>query len=314
MNGSSAPLTLIAVTTVFLAACGGSSGDSPAPIESNGSLTVQITDAPVDGVTAVTVEFDGLSVKPTNGDPINIDFAAPVAIDLTTLTGETTADLVIAEPLAAGSYDWLRLSVNADCDAIIDSYVDTNAGGRVELALTDNAVLQVSDGFTVSADQTTSLVVDWDLRRSLLAPGVNACYQLLPTLRVVDRSGFGVIQGTVANTLVEDASCTSDSNTLAGNVVYVYEGANVTPDDIDGNDPDPVTTANVVLDINNSVYSYTAAFLPPGDYTVAFTCNGLDDRVLDPSQPSLTVEDNVAFSSPKNATVTAGSITEMDMD
>ncbi|MEM1261314.1 MAG: DUF4382 domain-containing protein [Pseudomonadota bacterium] len=314
MKESSASLTVVAATTLLLAACGGGSSGSSAPLEANGSLTVQITDAPVDGVTAVTVEFTGLSVKPASGDPIDIDFATPLAIDLATLTGENTADLITGESIPAGAYEWVRLNVNADCDAVIDSYVDTLAGGQVELSLTDTTGLQISDSFTVNADQTTSLVIDWDLRRSLVAPSINACYQLLPTLRVVDRSGYGVIQGTVASALVEGALCTSDPNSLAGNVVYVYEGANVTPDDIDGNDPDPVTTANVVLDINNTVYSYTAAFLEPGDYTVAFTCNGLDDRVLDPSMPSLTVEDDVRFSAPKNVTVTAGAITEMDMD
>jgi hypothetical protein len=80
--------------------------------------------------------------------------------------------------------------------------------------------------------------------------------------------------------------------------VYVYEGSGVTPDDIDAdvNTPDPVTTATVKLD--NGTYSYKAAFLEAGSYTIAFTCDAAADDLM--------VDDTLAFSGTTTVSVTAG--------
>ena len=55
-------------------------------------------------------------------------------------------------------------------------------------------------------------------------------------------------------------------------VVYFFEG-DVTPDDIDGTDPDPVTTADAKFDEVSGDYLFRAVLMP-GDYTVALTCLG----------------------------------------
>jgi hypothetical protein len=83
--------------------------------------------------------------------------------------------------------------------------------------------------------------------------------------------------------------------------VYVYEGSDVTPDDIDTdvNTSDPVTTATVKPD--NGTYSYQAGYLEAGSYTVAFTC---DAAVDDPA-----IDDTLTFSGPTTVSVTAGAHT-----
>jgi len=95
--------------------------------------------------------------------------------------------------------------------------------------------------------------------------------------------------------LTSNPACTSDPDTGAGNVVYIYEGADIVPDDIDGIDPDPVTTANVRLNADTGNYEYMAAFLSPGEYTAAFTCQGQDDTIPDEENPGLDVDDAIAF-------------------
>src|SRR5690606_29821277 len=87
-------------------------------------------------------------------------------------------------------------------------------------------------------------------------------------------------------------------------VVYVFAGAEVTPDDVDAleTDVDPVTAAPVEQDMDSVEYRYTAAFLPPGDYTVSFTCDAGQD---DPD-----AEDTLSFSGTQTVAVTGGDTTE----
>jgi hypothetical protein len=72
----------------------------------------------------------------------------------------------------------------------------------------------------------------------------------------------------------------------------------VTPEDIDGAEPDPITEARVAPDDQAAgAYTYSATFLPPGDYTVAFTCQGLNE------DPALL--DGLEFVGAQNVTVVA---------
>jgi hypothetical protein len=57
----------------------------------------------------------------------------------------------------------------------------------------------------------------------------------------------------------------------------VFAGAQIEPDDVDGADPDPVTSARVRLDDASGSWAYRAAFLAPGDYTLALTCDAVAD-------------------------------------
>ena len=46
-----------------------------------------------------------------------------------------------------------------------------------------------------------------------------------------------------------------------------------------------------------------AAFLSPGEYTAAFTCQGQDDDIPDADMPDLVVDNDIAFTSGLNVTV-----------
>ena len=94
------------------------------------------------------------------------------------------------------------------------------------------------------------------------------------------QSQFAMETMLAAGDLLADASCSSaDTATGEGVAVYLYSGADVTPVDIDGTDPEPLTTANVVpKDDQSGDFSYEVGFLLAGDYTAALTCQAaLDD-------------------------------------
>ena len=89
------PFNIIAAVsmTLMLSACDG--GDSAlSPSSTTGSLSLNITDAPVDMADNVFVEFSGVELKPAEGKSITFDFterceAAPAScqIDLLALNG-----------------------------------------------------------------------------------------------------------------------------------------------------------------------------------------------------------------------------------
>ena len=60
------------------------------------------------------------------------------------------------------------------------------------------------------------------------------------------------------------------------------------------------------------VVSSTVTFLPPGPYTVAFTCQAADDVVTDPESPDDSVDDDIVFTEGKNATVEDDTVTTVD--
>lgn len=302
MRAASYRYIVLLSTALFLGACGGGSSSGPG----QGTLSIQLTDAPVDGVTNVTVEFAGITVNPNDGPHIDFTFDTPVAVDLAALTEDNTEILLNGEILPAGEYNWIRLNVNADCDTVFDSFVSVDTGGDVELRVPSARGLQLGNGFVITANQNTSFVIDWDLRMGLVDPQGSSCFKLRPSLRIIDMTQHGSIAGTVDPSLISDPACTSDPNTEAGNVVYVYEGSDVVPDDIDDNDPEPVTTANVRFDSNSGNYEYMAAFLSPGPYTAAFTCQGQDDIIPDDENPQLDADDDISFTPGMNVEVVDG--------
>jgi hypothetical protein len=118
-----------------------------------------------------------------------------------------------------------------------------------------------------------------------------------PVVRLVKGDNFGHSRGIVDPALLTAPSC-SDALVDTFNSVYVYNGHNVTPDDINqksNKNVDPLTTTRIGYDAVTSSYMYEAAFLPAGDYTLAFTCNSdLDD---------LDRNDNLKFFNIQNVTI-----------
>ncbi len=158
-------------------------------------------------------------------------------------------------------------------------------------------------GFTVTENQSTHLVIGWDLRKALSDPIGQTGWHLRPALRVTDMALFGTLSGAVAEALVTDASCSNDLLPQTGNAVYIYNGMTDTPGDIGDVENDPFTTATVTQD-EAGVYTYELNFLSVGDYTAAFTCQANDD-VSDP-------DDDIVFSAPQSFVIEDGVTTEIN--
>lgn len=258
-----------------LSACGGSGGASN---NGSGMLSVGITDAPVDSAQAVVIHFNSVTVHGDEGniyhDLTDPDTGLGRSIDLLALQGGQWAGLFDDE-IPAGHYSWIRLGIDLDPSL---SYIQV-AGQQYQLECNscENNGYKLVSSFTLDSDAVLALMLDFDLRKSITNPNNDpTVYKLRPTVRVVETETSGSISGLVDSTLIASLGGSE------GCSVYVFDGADATPDDIyiplDAiplSQNNPVSTAMVQYD--DGVYHYRVAFLPQGEYTVVLTCDAEDD-------------------------------------
>lgn len=293
-------MTGLAALPLIISGCGGSSSSSSSD---TGTLSIGVTDAPVDSAAAVVVSFTGIAIKPADGDEIEFTFDEARSIDLLALQGSNSASLIENEVVPAGEYNWMRLMVNASNDGTLDSYLENTDGSTVELYVPSGSQtgLKLVSGFTVLAGGSADFTIDFDLRKSLTDPTGQTAIKLKPALRVIDNAEYGTITGTIAGEMIA-AQCADAS--LDDGAVYVFSGADVTPADVSGAESDPLTTALVSYDAESGAYSYELGFMPVDSYTLSYTCDTASD---DPE-----AVDELSFTGTASVVVTAGATTTYD--
>ena len=315
MNKAFAAIAAAAIVS----SCGG--GSSSVEVDtSTGTISIMLTDAAVDNVSEVWVEFAGLALKPASGDEIVVDFATPTSINLLELQDGRSEALLNNEQVPVGPYNWIRLDVNAEFDNVFDSYALLDDGSQVELRIPSGSQtgLKLVSGFTVTANQSTNIMIDWDLRKALSDPHGQPGMHLKPALRVTDMAVYGSLTGTVAEALVTEMgpaeplpdvpsiACTNGDLNDTGNAVYLYEGEVTDPLDIRGADTDPAVTTTVTQN-TEGVYVFGISYLSVGSYTAAFTCQASGD--------DHEIEDEILFGAIINAVVIAdGATTHIEFE
>jgi uncharacterized protein DUF4382 len=290
-------IACLAAGAMSLIACSGGGGT-----DGTSTITVSLMDAPVDDVTAVNVEIAALWLKAPGSAAKQLKMSqTPMKVNLLDLTDKSAAILIDGQSIDAGSYEWLDMDVNADFDGVLDSFVVTKTGGYEEIRVPSGRVRLVG-GFEVAANQAVQLLFDWDLRKGLVDPPGQPGFLLKPAFRVIDVHELGKLGGTVALTTLnatgDPNGCLADDPNLdIGNAVYVFAGSNITPDDIDGVDPDPIAVIPVEP---NSTGDYTYhTVITPGTYTIAFTCQAGKDN------PDDGQSEDIKFVAPVTQTISA---------
>ena len=282
---------LTAITAAaLLTACGSGSGSGSnnAP----GTLNLSITDAPVDGAAHLWVEITGIELKPENGAALQIDYFAgdEKKIDLLNLQGSLSEPLISNASIASGTYSGVRLKVNAESNTL-DSYIVLNDGSEISLRVPSGSQngLQLNSPFTISAGGVSNLTIDFDLRKSVTNPVGQPDYLLKPSLKLVDNSQIGQINGTVDPMLFNQVHCGNDANsaTGVGSAIYLYSGSGAVTGDSGGTN-EPLTSALIALNPASGNLEYEIGFVEAGNYTIAFTC---DASVDDPeTADTITIE------------------------
>lgn len=273
---------------------------------SEGTISVSVTDAPIDDALEVNITFTGLSIKPFGVNAYEVEFEEPLTVNLLDYQGDAYRTIVDNLPVRSGDYNHARLNIDLDSSNIVTAtgtYPFTVpflplAKRNLQLLFTEDSLLY-NQSFTVSGGQNTDFIVDIDLRKSIYM-GDGTYYNFIPSTRTLIRSTVGSVTGSLATSLVDDSSC-SDTGT-EGKSIYVFSGANTSPQDIQGNSADPFTTANISGDSSNG-YTYTVGFIPSGDYTLAFTCNADLDNINFPNPVIFLETANVSVVSTEQTTL-----------
>lgn len=280
-----------------LAACNGSTG--------TGSLSLGVTDTPVDGIQNVVVAFTGVTLKGPDG-LTTITFPQEQSIDLLKLQGDASASLLQNNLVTAGKYQWIRLNLD-----LANSYVVTDSGNQYPLTIPSGSQtgLKLVSGFTVAQGGQASFMIDFNLRKALTmtqtGTGGTVNYILRPALRLINMQQVGSIAGHAAATMTVGGAAISSSS--CSPAVYVYSGTNVTLAGYEvttSGGATPLTSATLKLDNSTGNYDYTVGFLSPGGYTLAVTCAAND--TTSPSAATL------AFSASATATVMANATTTVN--
>lgn len=277
---------VILCALLLLTSCGGGSGNA-------NNLNIYVADGPIDNAASVMVSLTEVAVTGDQGTQY-FPFPSSTPINFYQLQGGLS-QFLISTSLPAGHYTSITLYFDA-APGTLDSNITLIGNGNtypLVIPAGQPTTYTVPVNFIVFQNINANYTLDLDLRKSVLPDPTNPNqYLLQPSLRAVNNSDFGNITGTVANTLVS-SGCNP--------AVYVYSG-NVTPTDVNVNAPagsvQPISSALVGINGTTAEFAFSVGFLPPGQYTAAFTCQAnLDDP---------TKTDNIQFLATATTSVAAG--------
>jgi hypothetical protein len=275
-------IAVAALAVVLLASCGGG--------EVHG-VSLAFTDSPIDVASSVNISFARVELSGPDVTHTVLNISPAASVDLYQLQGglsQTVASAIQAQP---GHYTTLTLTILADPNSGQSSIVLPDGFHILYIPPGVSPQVEIPVDFDYASGGDVNLTADFDLRKSIVPdPNDSTKYQLIPSIRAVINQQSGSISGEVATSLV----------TCVDPAVYVYQG-DVTPTDVDIVAPadrvQPFATALVGLNSTSGRYDFTVGFLPPGEYTVAFTC----DAQLDVANQANTLN----FIGTTHATVTA---------
>ena len=261
------------VIAVLLISCGGGGSGGSA-----GTLGVSLTDATTDLYQAIYVTIDEVQVKKKGAGEEEAGWLTVLTpgqtFNLLELVNGVTADLGLAE-LEAGAYGQMRLILAEQADGsenilgeahLYPNYLiknDTeNTIEELKVPSGYQTGIKIVHGFTIAANGTTELLLDFDACKSVVQAGNSGKWLLKPTIKVLDTVNYAVVSGVVND---------DGDNPIEGALVsaQVY---NPPPEPLDGWDP-----MNDVTIEGGTASDETGAYilhLPLNTYNIVATMSG----------------------------------------
>ena len=309
---SLAVATLVACSDSGSSVGSDSNGEGNASAASTGTLSVNITDAPIDNVTSVIIAFSGVHVRQAGeqGSWLRYELETIRQIDLLTLTGPVSEPLLSGVDIPAGTYDEIRLIIedgSAPGGDFYNTYLETSDGATEALFVPSgtSSGLKLKNPFVVTAGGNISLTIDMDLSKSVLKTGRGA-YHLRPVLRVVDDTQYGHISGSIEAVNIEENCPRPDSVAK----VYLYAAGEEPVEMSEGSSV--IATSPLTLNEETGMFDYSIGFVETGEYVLALTCDGdLDDPLTEENTEEETL---VSFIETANIVVELGSTVAAEFD
>lgn len=272
-------LSLIVV--LFFASCFFTSCEED-EVKTNGSLTLSITDAPIDNSTVQGVYITVTEIQyHTNDNEWKTfeEFEGPQKFNVLELTSGESALLGSFE-LSAGTYTQLRFMLDAPEYGTPNP---SNPGCYIEFTDESQEPLFVPSGsvsgfkgvgqFTVPSNGNVEVTADFDARKSVVEAGSNRMYILKPTIRLIVNNQAGQIVGGIDN-IPEGTDI----------IVFAYEDNVYTSSEADEpiDEMTPRFPNAITSSIVDDTSSYHLAYLAPMTYDLVVTSaiNGEFQEVL----------------------------------
>jgi hypothetical protein len=171
-----------------------------------GTLSAGLTDASTENYKAVYVTIKEVQYHVPGGS-WKVVGAPNKTYNLLDLVNGVREELGIAE-LYAGDYTEMRLIIGKTPDAGINilskqhpyaNYViDLNdADHELKIPSGFQTGVKIVHGFTISANQTTELILDFSASESVVVGGNSGTWLLKPTIKVLNTQKYSIISGTV---------------------------------------------------------------------------------------------------------------------
>ncbi len=225
------------------------------PSNGTGTLLIYLTDAPGD-FSKVNIQIERVEVHSADEDAWKVVNTFDVdeeegKFDLLELTNGVMV-AIGDEVLSAGNYTQIRLILTDN------NYVVLKDGDEHHLKVPSGQQtgLKLHYDFTIEADETYEILLDFDARRSIHEAGESGLWILNPVIRVQSIAESGDLTGRVVDT---------GENPVENATVSVLDESE-----------DTVATAGT-----NEEGGFTMVHLAPGDYFVEVEKEGYQTKRLD---------------------------------
>ncbi len=290
-------LLLVALAATWLGGCGcgfdcnnGNNNRGPAVIDLGLSA-----DAPED-LKQVVIEVDRITLVRSGGEDVVVDRftideldvvdADTFQVDLTQYLGLN--QLLVTRDLEASAQSYSSVRLEILDDDINRSYVQ-QADDTVKALNIQGTALSLP-GVSLNSGQGT-VTITVGLAQAIQPRQGNADYLLAADgIRVQDNDQSARLTGRVDSALFDTvAPCDEKEDPESGNRVYLYDTTGLeagqagdvftskSGNDIPQDTVAPFAVATLTEDALTGNWQYALGFLPAGDYTLAFSCNAVED-------------------------------------
>jgi len=185
-----------------------------------GTMTVEMTDAPIDSADAVNVYIERVEVQnPDSSGWITLNEPQQEYNLLDLVNGAT--EVIGTKELPAGDYSQIRLVLSNNGHSVVvdgeEHAMKVPSGAQTGIKLNIDAEIQSDIEYVV--------LLDFDASRSVVKAGQSGQYLLKPVIRAKEKAITGNIAGTVNPAEAEPVVyALADSDTLASTIADTSSG------------------------------------------------------------------------------------------
>ena len=296
-------MQILAISLMFLAACGGGGGgsssstDSSSTTSSTGTINVALTDASTTDYQAIYVTVKQVEVHKDGGESWDVISSPNKTYNLLELVNGVREELALAT-LTSGHYTQMRLILADTPDDSLNirsvkhpygNYFIDSSGVSNELKVPSGyqTGIKIVKGFDINANETTELILDFDATRSIVKAGKNGKWLLKPTIKMLATKECSIIEGKAGAEGILVSAQIYDSSAAAEEKVQIQAA---TVSDASGN---------------------YKLFLEPGSYTLVGYKDGYstyykNTKVVTTSGNTFT--ENFSLVSAQTGTLSSGTI------